>query len=61
MKMPSPRTRKYIYRVATAGLVVAGTYGILSTEEVGVWTGFLAVALVTGLADANTPAGGDES
>ena len=61
MKMPSPRTRKYIYRVATAGLLVAGAYGLIGGDEVEVWTAFLGVALVTGLADANTPAGGDES
>lgn len=57
--MPSARTRRYIYRVTTAGLVVAGAYGLISDQEVGVWTAFLGVALVTGLADANTdPAAG---
>lgn len=50
----TPRRRRYVYRVTTAGLVVAGFYGILGPEEVTAWTAFLAVALVTGLADANT-------
>lgn len=59
--MPSARTRKYIYRVSTAALVVAGAYGLIGGDEVSVWTTFLGVALVTGLADANTAAGGDES
>ncbi|MDQ2624347.1 MAG: hypothetical protein M3Y20_04205 [Actinomycetota bacterium] len=54
MKWLTPRRRRYIYRVTTAALVVAGFYGILGPEEVTAWTAFLAVALVTGLADANT-------
>jgi hypothetical protein len=54
MKMPSARARKYVYRVTTAGLIVAGAYGLISDQEVAVWTAFLTVALVTGLADANT-------
>lgn len=50
----TPRVRKYVYRVATAALLVAGFYGLLSDGEVQVWTSFLGVALVTGMADANT-------
>lgn len=49
-----PKHRKYIYRTATAALVLAGTYGLLGPEEVTAWTAFLGVALVTGMADANT-------
>lgn len=54
MKWLTGRRRRYIYRVTTAGLVLAGFYGILGPEEVTAWTAFLGVALVTGLADANT-------
>lgn len=46
--------RKYVYRVATAGLVLAAGYGLVSAEEVQTWGAFLATALVTGMADANT-------
>lgn len=48
------KRRKYIYRVATAGLGLAAAYGLLSAEEVTVWGAFLATAFVTGMADANT-------
>lgn len=51
-----PKARKYVYRVATAALLLAGSYGLLGPEEVDAWTAFLAVALVTGMADANTDA-----
>ncbi|MEV8029628.1 hypothetical protein [Cellulosimicrobium funkei] len=54
MKWLTPKVRKYVYRVATAALLVAGFYGLLSDGEVQVWTAFLGVALVTGLADVNT-------
>jgi len=50
----TPRRRRYVYRVTTAALVLAGFYGFLGPEEVEAWTAFLAVALVTGMADANT-------
>jgi len=50
----TPQRRKYTYRVVTAGLAVAGFYGLLGPDEVTAWTAFLAVALVTGMADANT-------
>lgn len=53
------KRRKYIYRVITAALVVAGSYGTISAEEVNVWTAFLGIALVTGMADANTEADSD--
>lgn len=54
-KMPNAATRRYVYRVTTAGLVVAAAYGLVSDQEVAVWTTFLGVALVTTLADANVP------
>lgn len=49
-----PAHRRYVYRVTTALLVLAGFYGLLGPEEVQAWTAFLAVALVTGMADHNT-------
>lgn len=48
------KNRKYIYRVTTAALAVAGFYGVLGPEEVSAWAAFLGVALITGMADANT-------
>jgi len=48
------KRRKYIYRVTTAALVLAGSYGLLGPDEVTAWTAFLGIALVTGMADANT-------
>lgn len=50
----TPKRRKYIYRVSTAALAVAGFYGWLGPDEVNAWSAFLLVALVTGMADANT-------
>jgi hypothetical protein len=54
-QLRKPTVRRYIYRVTTAALVLAGFYGLLGPEEVEAWGAFLAVALVTGMADANTP------
>lgn len=48
------KRRKYIYRVTTGLLVLAGSYGLLGPDEVTAWTAFLGIALVTGMADANT-------
>lgn len=48
------KRRKYIYRTTTAGLALAGSYGLLGPDEVRAWGVFLAVALITGMADANT-------
>lgn len=50
--MPSPKVRKYIYRVATAGLAVLGVYGLVTSEEAAAWA--LLAAAVTSLADVNT-------
>lgn len=51
------KRRKYIYRVTTGLLVLAGSYGLLGPDEVTAWTAFLGIALVTGMADANTEPG----
>jgi len=50
--MPSPKVRKYIYRVATAGLAVLGVYGLVTSEQAAAWA--LLAAAVTSLADVNT-------
>lgn len=55
----TPRRRQYIYRLTTAGLALAGGYGLLDGAEVERWATFLGVALVTGMADANTRPDGD--
>ena len=56
----SPRTRAYIYRVATAAGAVAVLYGFLSGEELGVWLSLGGVVLGTTseLAHANVPKAG---
>lgn len=51
MKMPSVKTRKYLYRVGIAGLGVLAAYGLVSGEEIAVWS--LAAAALLGLADVN--------
>lgn len=50
--MPSPKARKYVYRIATAGLAVLGVYGLVSSEQAATWA--LLAAAVTGMADVNT-------
>lgn len=51
MKMPSPTTRRYLYRVGNVGLLIAVGYGVLNGEMAALW-GLLLNALL-GLADAN--------
>ncbi|MEV0890319.1 hypothetical protein [Promicromonospora sp. NPDC050262] len=51
MKMPSPRSRRYLYRAGIAGLAVLGVYGLVNSEEIAAWS-ILAAALL-GMADAN--------
>ena len=53
MKMPNPKTRKYLYRVANAGLAVAVGYGVVNGEESMLW--LLLVNALLGLADVNVP------
>lgn len=52
---PSPALRSWIYRVASAGLVVAGVYGLVNSEEAAAW--LLVAAAVTGMADVYVPRG----
>lgn len=47
------RTRGYLYRVLAAAGVVALSYGVLSAEEVAVWTGL--VATIFAVPAYNTP------
>ncbi|WP_019136685.1 hypothetical protein [Cellulomonas massiliensis] len=58
--MPTPAVRRWIYRVATAGLAVAAVYGYVDGEPSAAW--LLLAAAVTGMADVNTPGpdGGEE-
>lgn len=53
MKMPSPKARRYLYRVGIAGVAVLVGYGIVSGEHAVLWTA--ALAAILGLADANVP------
>lgn len=58
MIITRPEVRKWIYGIATAGLGVLLAYGVVTGEQVAVWSG-LAMS-VTGLAAVNTPAGGKQ-
>ncbi|WP_197080810.1 hypothetical protein [Cellulomonas sp. A375-1] len=46
-----PGVRRWVYRVSTAGLVVAGVYGVVDDEQAAAW--LLLVAAVTAMADVN--------
>ena len=48
-----PHVRRWAYGCATAGLVVAGAYGIVDGQQAAAWAGL--AAAVTGMAFANTP------
>ena len=52
-----PKFRKYLYRVANAGLLVAVGYGVLNGDAANLW--LLLVNAVLGLADANVPSDDD--
>lgn len=51
MKMPSARTRRYLYRVGIAGLGVLSVYGLVNGEEIAAWS--IVAAALLGMADAN--------
>lgn len=51
--MPSPAIRRWMYRVANAGLAVAVGYGVVNGEESMLW--LLLVNALLGLADVNVP------
>jgi hypothetical protein len=46
------RNRAYLYRVATGAGAVAFSYGLVTADEIFVWSGF--VATLFGLPAANT-------
>jgi hypothetical protein len=50
------RHRAYLYRVIVAGGGVAFFYGILSAEEVAVWSGLVATAFALPAANTSTKA-----
>lgn len=51
MKMPSARTRQWLYRIGMAGLGVLSVYGLVTGEEIAAFS-LLAAALL-GMADRN--------
>ena len=51
MKMPSPKARRWLYRIGIAGLGVLAAYGLVNEQEIAAWS-LLAAALL-GMADAN--------
>ena len=48
----TPTRRRWFYRVATAGLIVLGVYGIVTDEQAAAWN--ILFAAITGMAAANT-------
>ena len=53
MKMPSPKTRQWIYNIANAALLIAVGYGVVNGEQAALWG--LLLNAVLGLAAANVP------
>lgn len=55
MSWLTEQRRAWLYRVLVAASAVAVGYGVLTTEEAGLWLAFAAAALIgNGLATANT-------
>lgn len=48
----TPKRRKWLYGVTTAGLGVLGVYGLVTADQVAAWA--LLAAMVTGMATAKT-------
>jgi hypothetical protein len=55
MKTPSPKTRRYLYRVTAAALGVAGVYGFVDGTEAAAL--LLLASAVLEVAHANVPSG----
>ena len=58
MIITNPAVRKWIYGIATAALAVLGAYDLVTGKQIAVWS--LLASAITGLATANTPAGGTQ-
>lgn len=58
MKMPSPRVRRYLYRVGMAAVPLLVAYGVVAQEYAALWS--VAFGAVLAVADANVPTGEDE-
>ncbi len=54
--LATERNRAYIYRVLSGGGVVALFYGLVSAEEVAVWSGLVAAVFVLPAANTSTQA-----
>lgn len=54
MKMPSEKTRAYLYRVSVGVLPLLVAYGVLSAEDAPLWLAAAGAVLNTALAAANT-------
>lgn len=54
--LSTERNRAYIYRVLSGGGVVALFYGLVSAEEVAVWSGLVATVFVLPAANTSTKA-----
>ena len=56
--MPNPlkseANRAYVYRVLVAAAVVAVAYGLISAEEIAVWSGLVATVFVLPAANTST-------
>lgn len=50
---PTPRQRRYVYRIANAALLIAVGYRVIDGETAALW--LLLVSAVLGLADVNVP------
>ena len=55
LTMPTPKARRYVYRIALAAgpLLIAG--GAVSGDQWPLWVALVGAILVPGLADANVP------
>jgi hypothetical protein len=54
MNIPQ-HVRAWIYRVATAAMPLAITWGIVNDKDAALWLGVISAVLVPGLAAVNTP------
>lgn len=54
MKMPSERTRAWLYQILAVGIAIAGTYGLIDDQQQVLLLSLIAAVLGLGLARANT-------